>query len=126
MIYVGHAIESVMVSVCPDGQLNLTCSTATMSDETVLTWNMTFPHRPGYELRAFFSTGSAESALPLTVNQTNFQFLRTSTSPLISIIVINNMSTILNGTRVECSYGDWKETTILNVIGNGIMNIITL
>ena len=120
MHIIGCAAESAMVSVCPNGQLNLTCTTT--SDESILMWNITFPHRPGHERRAVFSIGSAESASPLTVNQTRFQFLRTSVSPLISTMVIDNMSTILNGTRVECSYGGgMKETTILNVIRNGII-----
>ena len=93
----------------------------------ILTWNITLPNHRGYEQRAFFSTGSAESALPLTVNQTRFQFFRTSASPLISTMVIDNMSTILNGTRVKCSYGGgMKETTILNVIGNGNNNSIMI
>ena len=105
-------------SVCPAGQLNLTCNTRTMSDQTILRWNMTFPHRPGYEIRDILTSGSAT---PLTINQTMFQFFRTSVSPLISTIVIDNVSAVFNGTRVECFYGGRVMITIIiNVIGNGM------
>ena len=85
---------------------------------------MTFPHRPGFERRAILASGITDSASPLMVDQTMFQFLRTSTSPLVSRMVIDNVSTILNGTRVDCSYGGGVMTDIINVIGNGI--IITI
>ena len=105
-----------MVSVCPSGQLNLTCNTT----EQQLTWSITVSHRPGDERRLILAGGGADSALPLTVSQTMFQFLRTSVSPLISIMVIDNVNTILNGTRVECLYGDGvMSTDIINVIGSG-------
>ena len=105
--------------MCPGGQLNLTCNT--MSDQTALLWNMTFPHRPGYEQRLILAGDIADSASPFTVGQTVFQFLRTSISPLMSLMVIDNVSSILNGTRVDCSYGGGvMSTDIINVIGNGI------
>ena len=59
------------------------------------------------------------SVMPLMIRQTVFQFLSISVSPLTSTMVINNVSTGLNGMRVECSYGGVMETTIINVIGNG-------
>ena len=83
---------------------------------------MTFPHRPGFERRAILADGITDSASPLTVDQTMFRFLRTSTSPLVSRMVIDNVNTILNGTRVDCSYGGGvMSTDIINVIGNGII-----
>ena len=106
-----------VVSVCPGGKLNLTCNT--MSDQTILRWNLTFPHHPGYQLRDILTVGSAA---PLTVDQTMFQFLRTSVSPLMSTMVIDNVSAVFNETRVECLYGHQvMTTTIINVIpGNGM------
>ena len=113
--FVGYA-ESAVASVCPGGRLNLTCNT--MSDQTSLIWNMSFPHRPGYERRFILAGGIADSASPLNVSQTMFQFLRTSVSPLISVMVIDNVDTTLNGTRVECSYGGGvMSTNIINIIG---------
>jgi hypothetical protein len=110
--------------VCPGDQLNLTCHTA--PDETLLQWSLTIPSRPVPELRFISSEGNTVSVAPLTVGQTEFQFLRTSTSPepLISLMVINNVSSSLNGTRVECSYPGGRVVStdiinIINVIGNG-------
>ena len=42
-----------------------------MSDQMVLRWNLTFPHRPGYELRDILASGSADIT-PLIVNQTSY------------------------------------------------------
>ena len=106
------------VHVCPSEQLNLTCNAT--SSLTLLVWNIIFPNRPGFEQRFILSTGVADSATPLTVGETEFQFLRTSTSPLTSTMVIGNVNTTLNGTRVECSYGgSMMSTTIINILGNG-------
>ena len=85
----------------------------------ILIWNMIFPNSPGYERRVLFSTGSADSASPLTVNQMMFQFLRTSISPLMSTMVIENMNFVLNGTRMECTYGGGVMSK--DIIGNGII-----
>ena len=80
---------------------------------------MTFPHHPGYE-RFILAGGIADRASPLTVSQIMFQFFRSSVSPLISVMVIDNVSTTLNGTRVECSYGgSVMSTDFINVIENG-------
>ena len=49
-----------------------------------------------------------------------FQFLRTSTSPLMSTMIIGNVAVGLNGTRVECTYGGSVMSTItINVIRIG-------
>ena len=112
---IGNA-ESAEVSVCPSGQLNLTCNTT----EQMLTWSITVPDRPGTERRLILAGGGADSALPLTIGQTTFQFLRTLVSPLISIMVIDNVNTVLNGTRVDCLKEDGvMSTDIINVINIG-------
>ena len=106
--------ESAVVSVCPGGQLNLTCS----ADEMALSWIVTFPHSPVSEQRIVLTTGVTE---PLTKGQTMFQFLRTSVLPLTSMVKIDNVNTILNGTRVKCSdRGGVISTDNINVIGNGM------
>ena len=111
-----------LVSVCSGDQLNLTCHSA--PNATLLQWSLTIPGRSPPELRFISSTGNTDSVTPLTVGQTVFQFLRISTSPepLVSTMIIDNMSTSLNGTRVECSYGGRvMSTDIINVIGNGML-----
>ena len=107
-----------MATVCSGDQLNLTCH-ATPS-ETPIRWNLTIPSRSNSvpELRFLSSDGNTASVTSLIIEQTVFQFLRTSTSPLISLMVIDNVSSDVNGTRVECSYGGRVVSTdIINVIG---------
>ena len=99
-VHVG-GVQSVEVSVCSGGQLNLTCH-VTKPGETLLQWSLMIPGRFGAEIRFILSDGSAESAAStFTVGQTVFQFLRISTSPLTSMIIINNVTSGLNGTRVS-------------------------
>ena len=105
-----------MSSVCPGGQLVLTCSAA--AHESPLLWSLTFPHSSDIERRYILSMGIA-SAPPLTVGNTEFQFLRTSTSPLKSVMIIENIAIQLNDTRVNCSYGGRMIfATTIDVIGN--------
>ena len=113
----------VTVSACHGDQLTLTCHTT--PNMTLLQWTLTIPDRPAPDIRFLSSSGSTQNVLPLIVGQTVFQFLRISISPLISTMVINNVSTNVNGTRVECSYsGEVMETTTINVIGNGTSKIL--
>ena len=105
--------------MCPGDQLNLTCHTT--PNETLLQWSIDIPSRPAPEQKFFSSGSNTVSVTPLTVGQTVFQFIRTSTSPLTSLMVIDNVSSDVNGTRVECSYlgGRVVSTDIIKVIGNG-------
>lgn len=110
--------------MCSGDQLNLTCHPA--PNETLLVWSVAIPGRLAAELRFISSDGNTDSVAPFIVGQTVFQFLRTSISPepLVSTMIIENVSTSLNGTRVECSYnyGDRVLSTyIINVIGNGML-----
>ena len=113
-------IDVISASVCSGEQLSLSCHAA--PNVTLLQWNITIPDRLGRpDLRFLSSSGSTTSVTPLVIGQTVFQFLRISVSPLTSTLVINNVSMSVNGTRVECSYnGEVMETTIINVIGNGM------
>ena len=77
------------------------------------------PYLQHTEMRSIDSIGSAESQAPFFINHTEFQFLRTSVSPLISTMIINNVSIILNRTRVDCTYDGMKSTTFINVIKYG-------
>ena len=116
-----HQILPKAVSVCPRGQLNLICLTT--QDVTLLQWNIVFPDSSDPEIHFISSGGSAESAKStFTLGQTVFRFSRTSSSPMTSLIVIDNVTTSLNGTRVEYSYSDRvMTTTVINVIENGML-----
>ena len=89
--------------MCPGDQLNLTCLAT--PNETYIEWLLDVPSRMVPQLWFISSDGNTISVTPLTVGQTLFQFLRTSTSPLTSLMVIDNVSSDVNGTIVECSDG---------------------
>ena len=96
----------------------LSCSAAACT--TLLKWSIRVPSRSTPEERFVSSSSSASSLAPLIVEQTVFQFLKNSTSPLISLMVIDNVSSIVNGTRVNCSYGGRVVSTdIINIIAIG-------
>ena len=120
MIIISTVSMSV-VSVCPGGQQTLTCHT----NMTVLIWSVTLPNFQQPEMRFIDSLGSADSQATFTINHTVFQFLRTSVSPLISTVVIDNVATTLNGTRVDCLYGGTTSTMFISVIRNGKNVLIT-
>ena len=113
------------VLVCPGEQLNLTCQAIT--GVTLIQWDLNLPNTSNREIRFISSGGSTEnSASIFSLSQTVFHFSRTSTSPLASLIIIDNVTTSLNGTRLECTYnGSVMSATNINVIGNGmIINIL--
>lgn len=108
--------------MCPGDQLNLICLAA--PNGMLLQWSIAIPSRSAPELRFISSDGNTVSVTPLNVGQTMFQFLRTSTLSLISLIVIDNVSSDVNGTRAECSSylnGSLRvmSTDIIKIIGNG-------
>ena len=109
------------VSVCPGEQLNLTC--VTPPGVTALQWDINGPAL--VLVTRFISSGSSDesAASILTRSQTVFRFSRTSTSPLTSWIIVDNVSASVNGTRVECSDGGSLSTTTINVIRNGTLFI---
>ena len=113
-----NCLSTASVSVCPGGQLVLKCDTN--SSVILLEWSVTFnsPNLQHTEMRSVDSLGSAESQAPFIINHTEFQFLRTSVSPLISTMIISNVSMSLNGTRVDCRYAGMTSTTFINIIRN--------
>ena len=115
--------------MCPGDQLNLTCLAAPNCNGMLPQWSIIIPGRSAPKLRFISSNGNTVSVTPLNVGQTMFQFLRTSTLPLISLMVIDNVSSDVNGTRVECSsyLNDSlrvMSTGIIKIIGNGEYFII--
>ena len=115
-----------LATVCTGDQLNLTCHVT--PNETLIQWSLTIPSRLTPEIRILSSDGNTASVTPFIVGQTMFQFLRISTSPLTSLMVIDNVRTDINGTRVNYSYlgGRVVSTDIINVIGNGMFDIVCL
>ena len=110
--------------MCLGGHLVLECDTN--SSVLLLEWSITFnsPSLQHTEMRSVDSLGSAQSQSPFIINHTEFQFLRTSVSPLISTMIVNNVSTVLNGTRVDCRYNEMTSTTFIRVTRNGTKLIL--
>ena len=67
--------------------------------------------------------GTATCQAPRTVRHTVFQFMRTSITPLISTLAVYNVTSALNGTRVNCLEVEGNYTilsaTVINVTENG-------
>lgn len=92
---------SDIATVC-HGELSVTCSV----NASFLEWIVTFPHFKPSVMR-LISSSSLDGVLlmPQTVNNTVFHFFKLSNRralPLISRILIKNVSTDLNTSNVTC------------------------
>ena len=109
-----------MVAICPGGQVLLTCETITGS---FLYWNVSAPHLAITRERIVTSQGVL--SLPeFKLGFTEFNITLTSPSPLISQLLINNVTTEINGSTIYCSE-DGNETDApkiaINVISKGMI-----
>jgi hypothetical protein len=88
-----------MVTVCPEGQLSLTCERMSGS---VLNWNVSVP---GITTRRVIVPASPGVILSpeIKISFTEFNITRTSDSPLTSQLLINNVTTEINGSTIYCS-----------------------
>ena len=119
-------IPAGSVSVCPGGQLMLSCSTNSSS----MQWTVTvFP--PSYldsresGTRSFLRLGlEIVHEQPIIANQTVFHFSKTSNSPLTSVVSVVNVTTDINETRIECIHAGGMSETIVHVIGSDGMYLI--
>ena len=92
-----------MVSVCPGGQVLLTCERINGS---FLFWNVSIPHMAGATSHRSIVPASPGVILSpdFKIGFTEFNITRTSDSPLTSQLLINNVTTeILNGSTIYCS-----------------------
>ena len=104
-----------VVSVCPGGQVLLTCERAS---GFILYWTVSVPHLDTTSERIVASQGVILSP-EFRIGFTEFNITRTSKSPyaLISQLLINNVTTEIN---VYCSeYGD-KNNAPMIVIYKGV------
>ena len=119
-----------MVSVCPGGQVLLTCERISGS---FLHWNVSIP-RLAMSRETIVSRTGDISTTDLKFNVlhlTEFNVTRTSGSPLISPLtsqlLINNVTTEINGSTIYCSEdGDENNApmTVINIKYKGILIII--
>ena len=93
-----------MVSVCPNGQLNLTCTTNVSMN--ILEWNITV-YQSGMSFnRAQLVSSISQLAKPLTVNMIAFNITRNSPDnlyPLMSSVYVTNVTHVLNQTKIRCT-----------------------
>ena len=114
-----------MATVCPGGQLLLTCVRMSGS---VLFWDVSVPHNimVGTTQRIVQSQGILLSP-EFSIGFTDFNVSRTSDNPLISQLLINNVTTEINGSAIYCSEdGDENNapmTVIINIEYKGIIKI---
>ena len=88
-----------MVSVCAGGQVLSICETISGS---ILYWTVSVPHLDTTRERVVTSQGVILSP-EFKIGFTEFNITRTSESPLISHLLISNVTTGINGSTIYCS-----------------------
>ena len=118
-----------MVSVCPGGQVLLTCERMSGS---FLYWDVSIPRLAMIGESVITSTGVVSTtALQFSgLHLTTFTITRTSSSPLISQMMVNDVTTAINGSTIYCSEnGDENESGVpmvtITIINEGTMSYIT-
>ena len=112
-----------MVSVCPRGQLLLICERVSGPD---LHWSVSIPRMAGATTQTIIVPTSPGVVISpdFKIGFTEFNVTRTSDSPLISQLLISNVTTEINGSTIYCSE-DSDETnapmTVINVKYKGMM-----
>ena len=89
-----------MVSVCPGGQVLLTCEIVSGS---ILYWDVSVPHLAGTTTQRIVPSLGVILSPEFRIGVTEFNITRTSDSPLISQLLINNVTTEINGSTIYCS-----------------------
>ena len=109
-----------MVSVCPGGQLLLTCE---RMNGSILYWDVSVPPPIVITRQGLIVTGGDLLSPDFKIGFTEFNINRTSYNPLISQLLINNVTAEINGSTIYCSE-DGNENnapmTVINVKNNGI------
>ena len=117
----GAIASSESAFVCLGDQLRLTCST----NDSALQWTLLPLGVLGddYGFNVIVLAPHSVSPSELVVNNNTFRFSISSNSPLKSLMLVDNVSANVNGTRVECqSSSNGQSMTNIIVIENG--NII--
>ena len=108
-----------MVAVCPGGQLSLTCE---RMSSTILYWNVSIPHPMATTRERFITSEGVLLSSEFTIGVTEFNITRTSGSPLISQLLISNVTTEINGSTIYCSEdGDENNAPMTEIIIKGII-----
>ena len=89
-----------MVTVCPGGQLLLTCERMSGS---FLFWDVSVPRMATTQGIVVPASPGVLLSPDFKIGFTEFNVTRTSDSPLISQLLINNVTTEINGSTIYCS-----------------------
>ena len=109
-----------MISICPGGQVVLTCERIPGS---IMYWNASIAHLDTTRERIVLSQGVILSP-KFKIGFTEFNVTRTSPSPLISQLLINNVTTEINGSTIYCSEDSNEKNapmTAIKVIYKGMI-----
>ena len=116
------------VSVCPGGQVLFKCERTSGS---ILYWTVSIPHL-AMTRESIVSNQGALGTTDLLfdgLRSTEFNVMRTSETPFISQLLINNVTTEINGSTIYCSE-DGNENnapmTAVNVTNKGIYLFLLL
>ena len=112
-IGVGCTASSKSALVCERDQLTLTCSSTVDAQE----WTVFYGEEYTPDGRVTILPPNTVQPPELTVNQVQLRFSITSTSPLVSTVVIDNVTANADGIRLECM----SMSHTINVVTNGKM-----
>ena len=105
-----------MISVCPGGTVLLTCERISGS---FLYWDVSIPHMVSTTTQRIVPNQGVVLSSEFRIGITEFNVTRTSSSPLTSQLLINNVTTEINGSTIYCSEdGDENNAPmiVINVI----------
>ena len=103
-----------MVSVCPGAQVLLTCERTAGS---FLYWDISVPHLSSITVQRIVPNQGVLLSPVFNIGFTEFNITRTSESPLISQLLINNVTT---ETTIYCSEDGDENNAPLVVIYKGM------
>ena len=95
-----------MVIICPRGQALLTCERIS---GFILYWDVSVPHLASATTQRIVPSQGVLLSPEFKIGFTELNITRTSESPLISQLLINNVTIEINGTTIYCSE-DGNET----------------
>ena len=102
-----------MVAICSEGQLSLTCRRIS---STILYWDVSVPPPIATNRERFVTSEGVLLSPEFTIGITEFNITRTSDSPLISQLLINNVTTEINGSTIYCSEGGDENNSPMTII----------
>ena len=115
--------QNEVVYLCPGEELSVTCST----NNAYLEWTIQVSPFEYYSTGAISSSSPVDYYLWGRVGDTTVSYAKNSeigVTPLISTLIINNVSAFFNGIVISCTGLDFSRisVTVIHVINGKIMN----